>query len=152
MQGDPQSRFDRNYVVLFVVTIASLAGVVFLLRREAPRPVVIRQPAPRAAVREAKPTLPKPTAPKPTVVVNNLISATTAAPSPETVPVPVKINLNTATLAELEALPRIGPVLAQRILDYRTEKGRFSSVRELVEVRGIGETIFSELEPLVSIE
>ena len=49
------------------------------------------------------------------------------------------VDLNTATLDSLDGLPGIGPVLAQRILDWRTAHGRFSSVDELGEVSGIGE-------------
>ena len=49
------------------------------------------------------------------------------------------------------ALPGIGPVLAQRILDWRTAHGRFSSVDELGEVSGIGEATLSDLAPLVVV-
>ena len=62
-----------------------------------------------------------------------------------------KLDLNTATAAQLEELPGVGPVLAQRIVDWRTEHGRFASVDELGEVSGIGEKIFAELQPKVSV-
>jgi competence protein ComEA len=61
------------------------------------------------------------------------------------------VNLNTATAAELEELPGVGPVLAQRILDWRTEHGRFTAVDELGEVSGIGEKIFAQLQPRVTV-
>ena len=48
------------------------------------------------------------------------------------------VNINTATLEQLQTLPGIGPVLAQSILDYREEYGEFSSVEELANVSGIG--------------
>jgi competence protein ComEA len=57
------------------------------------------------------------------------------------------VDLNAATLEQLESLPGVGPVLAQRILDWRTENGRFSSVDELNEVSGIGEAKFAEIAP-----
>lgn len=62
-----------------------------------------------------------------------------------------KVNLNTATQGQLEELPGVGPVLAQRILDWRTEHGRFTSVDELGEVSGIGEKILSQLQPKVTV-
>lgn len=60
------------------------------------------------------------------------------------------VNLNTATQAELEALPGVGPVLAGAILGWRQERGAFRSVGELQEVTGIGPKIYSDLEPLVT--
>jgi competence protein ComEA len=61
------------------------------------------------------------------------------------------VNLNTATTAQLEELPGVGPVLAQRIVDWRTEHGRFTSVDELAEVSGIGEKMFAQLQPKVTV-
>ena len=62
-----------------------------------------------------------------------------------------RLDLNTATQPQLEELPGVGPVLAQRILDWRTEHGRFTSVDELGEVSGIGEKIFAQLQPKVTV-
>jgi competence protein ComEA helix-hairpin-helix repeat region len=62
-----------------------------------------------------------------------------------------RVNLNTATAAELETLPGVGPVLAQRIIAYREEHGGFRSVDELREVPGIGDATFAELEPRVTV-
>jgi competence protein ComEA len=61
------------------------------------------------------------------------------------------VDLNTATLEALDGLPGIGPVLAQRILDWRTAHGRFSSVDELNEVSGIGAATLSDLRPAVTV-
>ena len=61
------------------------------------------------------------------------------------------VNLNSASAAELEELPGVGPVLAQRIVDWRTEHGRFASVDELAEVSGIGEKMFAQLQPKVTV-
>ncbi|MEU8224267.1 helix-hairpin-helix domain-containing protein [Kribbella sp. NPDC048915] len=61
------------------------------------------------------------------------------------------VNLNTATLAELDALPGVGPVLAQRILDHRTENGPFTSIDQLQEVPGVGPKKFDSLKSHVRI-
>lgn len=61
------------------------------------------------------------------------------------------IDLNTATAADLDTLPGIGPALAQRIIDYRTQHGGFRSVDELRNVSGIGDTKFAEIKDLVSV-
>lgn len=59
------------------------------------------------------------------------------------------VALNTATVDQLDSLPGVGPVLAQHIIDYRTQHGGFRSVDELREVRGIGDRRFSDLRNLV---
>jgi competence protein ComEA len=61
------------------------------------------------------------------------------------------VDLNTATLEQLETLPRIGPSLAQRILDWRTQNGRFASVDDLKNVSGIGDKTFAGLEGAVTV-
>jgi competence protein ComEA len=60
------------------------------------------------------------------------------------------VNLNSATVAELDALPGVGPVLAQRIVDHR-EQGPFASVDELDDVPGIGPARAAELAELVTV-
>ena len=64
---------------------------------------------------------------------------------------PVLLDLNAATLTDLDALPGIGPVMAQRIVDWRTEHGRFASVDQLREVSGIGEAKYQTLKPKVRV-
>jgi competence protein ComEA len=61
------------------------------------------------------------------------------------------VHLNSATLEELDTLPGVGPVTAQKILDYRAANGAFRSVDELDAVPGIGPTRLEELRPLVDL-
>ena len=61
------------------------------------------------------------------------------------------VNLNTATVAQLESLPGIGPAMAQRIVEYRQQSGGFKKLEELMNVRGIGEAAFLKLRGLVTI-
>lgn len=64
---------------------------------------------------------------------------------------PALVNLNTATQAELEALPGIGPTLAQSIMAERDRRGGFTSVEQLRQVRGIGDKRFADLRDLVTV-
>jgi competence protein ComEA len=61
------------------------------------------------------------------------------------------VDLNTATLPALDTLPGVGPVLAQRILDWRNQHGRFMSVDELGEVSGIGDKLLEQIRPRVTV-
>ncbi len=63
-----------------------------------------------------------------------------------------KININTASVTELQALPRIGPKVAQRIIDYRKENGNFKRAEEIMKVRGIGEKVFQIIKDLITVE
>ena len=60
------------------------------------------------------------------------------------------LNLNAATLDQLETLPGIGRKVAERILEYRTKSGGFKKIEELMNVKGIGEKSFLKIKPLVS--
>ncbi|MGN9775266.1 helix-hairpin-helix domain-containing protein [Micromonospora sp. H33] len=62
-----------------------------------------------------------------------------------------KVNLNTATLAQLDALPGVGPVLAQRILTHRDQHGGFRAVGDLRQVDGIGDARYEQLKDLVTV-
>ncbi len=61
------------------------------------------------------------------------------------------VSLNTATLSQLDTLPGVGPVTAQKILEWRAQHGRFSSVSELQEVDGIGPKTFADIAPHVRV-
>jgi competence protein ComEA len=83
----------------------------------------------------------------------------TAPPAPtesaQTEPAPTEsglININTATLAQLDSLPGIGPVLAQRILDYRAAHGPFTAPGQLTLVEGIGQKRLADILDLITVE
>lgn len=62
-----------------------------------------------------------------------------------------KININTASLVELQKLPRIGEKVGQRIIDFRKKNGRFRKVEEIMKVKGIGEKMFSKIKSLITV-
>ncbi len=61
------------------------------------------------------------------------------------------VNVNTATVDQLQLLPRIGPAVAQRIVEHREKNGAFKSLEDLMLVRGIGEATFEQLKPYVAL-
>ena len=61
------------------------------------------------------------------------------------------VNLNTASAADLEALPGIGAKTAARIIEYRQKNGPFKKVEELMNVRGVGEKNFLKLKPQITV-
>jgi len=63
-----------------------------------------------------------------------------------------KVNINTATAEELDALPGIGPSIAQRIIDYRTTNGPFRSIEEIKNVKGIGDITFEKLKDKITVQ
>ena len=62
------------------------------------------------------------------------------------------ININTADQFALESLPRIGPAIAARIVEYRQNVGGFSSIEQIQEVRGIGPAIFEQIKDRIIIQ
>ncbi|AFV03605.1 hypothetical protein UNSWDHB_2296 [Dehalobacter sp. UNSWDHB] len=62
-----------------------------------------------------------------------------------------KVNINTAGINELDTIPGIGPALAQRIIDYRTENGWFSAPEEIQNVSGIGSKTYEKMEKYISV-
>jgi competence protein ComEA len=61
------------------------------------------------------------------------------------------ININTASLEELEQLPGIGPTHAQAILDYRQQNGNFGSIEDIQKVKGIKEGEFSKIKDMIKV-
>ena len=63
-----------------------------------------------------------------------------------------KININTASVAVLQELPRIGEKVAQRIVDFRKTHGKFKRIEEIMKVQGIGEKIFQQIKDRITVE
>ena len=127
-----------KWAAVVVLGAASIFGMAWSVFGREPReePARVRaapavtpaQPPPRV------PGLPRPEAPAGIAPVENGL-----------------IDLNTATEAQLELLPSIGPALARRIVEYRRTQGPFKSVEELDGVSGIGPAILAKVRPLVTV-
>lgn len=63
-----------------------------------------------------------------------------------------KININTATVSELDPLPGIGPALAERIVEYRSQFGPFRQLEDIKKVRGIGDALYKQIQDLITLE
>jgi competence protein ComEA len=74
-----------------------------------------------------------------------------AQDAPRTTTASAPLNLNAATVAQLETLPGIGRATAERIIEYRQKAGGFKKAEDLMNVRGIGEKSFLKLKPLVTV-
>ena len=123
-----------NLLVVITCVFAAFLGGFHLGRRLNRSPVHIYQA-----------TAPADAAPEP--------PETETEPEPETAPaITGPLNINTATAEQLDTLPGIGPVLAQRIVDYRTANGGFRAVEELLNVSGIGNAKLMEILDEITVE
>lgn len=86
------------------------------------------------------------------ITAENLLPAEPAAPSEEPVFVPdTLVDLNSAAADDLSGLPGIGPTRAQAILAYRDSHGPFTRIEDVMKVKGIGEGIFQQMEPYITV-
>ena len=110
-------------------------------------------PASASATQPAKPSASTP-APSSSILKP---SGSSSVPSVSSVPTIVTtapvfpININTATAEELDLLPEIGPVLAQRIVAYRNAFGDFESIEDLLRVNGIGEKTLDKIRDYITV-
>ncbi len=80
-----------------------------------------------------------------------LTASTRAAQAESQAASKATINLNLATLDQLETLPGIGRKTAERIIEHRTKNGNFKKIEELMNVKGIGEKSFLKLKPMIVV-
>jgi competence protein ComEA len=86
------------------------------------------------------------------VLAPGTVSAQGKAAKPKPAPaVTTPINLNTATAADLQALPGVGAATARLIIEHRDKNGGFKKVEELMNIKGIGEKSFLKLKPLITV-
>ena len=128
-----------NILVVLTCIFAAFLGGVHIGRRMNRSPVHIYQITP--AAEESQPEEPE----AEEVAEEEVTEETEPA-------VVFPLNINTATIPELDQLPGIGPVLAQRIVDYRDAHGGYKAMEELVKVNGIGDAKLMEILDLITVE
>ena len=111
---------------------------------KAPAAAPVAAPAPAAASTGKATPASEPSSPSKKSSSSSSSSSTKLAPG-------TKININTATKEELDALPEIGPVKAQAIVDYRTANGRFAAPEDIMKVPGIKEGTFAKIKDYVVV-
>lgn len=128
----PQPMFQRSVyqAALVVLAVLTAAGALWLILASSPSPGV------------------EVTIPSRAVAPTSVPGASEAVAAPSS----GLVNLNTATVRELEALPKIGPVLAQRIVDYRESHGPFQRADQVMAVDRVGPAVYEAIRHLVTVE
>ncbi len=121
----------RSLLIKLAMLVATIAVVLW-----------IGWPVPKEELSQAQPEQP--------IAVQ--VPATPPVVAAPTVKAVSKVNLNRASADELQVLPGIGPVLAQRMVDWRKTHGRYRTVDDLQEVKGIGKKRLEQLRPLVMVK
>ena len=130
-----------NILVAVTCVFAAFLGGFYIGRKTNRAPVHIYQITPAAEAQEEED------------ITVETTEETAEEATEETAPAVVfPLNINTATVPELDALPGIGPVLAQRIIDYRTAHGNYKAVEELLKINGIGDAKLMEILELITVE
>ena len=132
-------------VTLTVLGLATLVGLgVLLWQRQRPPLVIAGEPTPAQAAQSLD------SASRPRSGFRST-GQPRGASWDEALAAARQVDINTASVAELERLPEIGPGLAKRIVEYRQQHGRFSTSEALMRVRGVGPKKYQSLEPYVVV-
>ena len=145
----PTTRVQQALLVVDVVGAVRRAGLYRLRNGSRIADAVARAGGATRKADLALVNLAAPVADGMQIVVPARVSAAAAAGSSPTAPAG-PVHLNTATLEDLDALPGVGPVTAQKILDYRQQHGAFANVDELDAIPGIGPARLDQLRDLVA--
>ncbi len=137
---------EYNKVIIALVVVILAAGGYWMLKHFHPA-LFLGEPD---LVIETEAAPPLPTSPPPSTPsvpsVSSQLSVKRSVPSDR-----VHININTATSQELQTLQGIGPVMAQRIIEYRQISGEFSTVDDLTNVKGIGEKTLERIRDSIAV-
>lgn len=129
-RSHPPLATAARWAAVAVLGLAAVGGLAWVIVTNRTRPAIVQAPP-------ALPTLPSD-------------AGGTSTPPPP--PTGSLLDLNSATAAQLEHLPGIGPAMAQRIIDDRARHGRYASVNQLDRVQGIGKKTLDKLRPYVTVK
>jgi comEA protein len=135
---------------IFIISgILILSGLFYILRSYSEKPEIIDYARSDSIFSRLTHNPPTPEKNIEDISVDNIHTSATPSRKSESV-IKIKqnsIDINTATIKELEKLPRIGPAMANRIIEHRKTKGFFKSLNELKNVKGIGKKTFNLIKP-----
>ena len=153
-------------LLIAAITFAATLGVLFLIEAgKSPKEdyaQIIEALKTEASITPTPVKTPKQSSPSPQNSPANQSAAptptktSTSAPTPSATPAPApeqseKININTASLEELDKITGVGPIIGQRIIDYRNTNGPFQKIEDIKNVKGIGDVTFEKMKDEITI-